>query len=712
MAIMQTDRILTGVDPSVDAVLTAKLDASIRVLLDSGKTDAIEELIMGRIESDPFDLRFFVPVIRYYVRNDKTETAEMFVDLLRDAYRERNAEKDEPQLLSILFSVWPESPVIQKEISKLLAAMFGQRPNFKRLAEFCKIRETQEPYIAFRRFESWLRFDEGSIVYFPAKGAGQVREINPGLNAVRVKFTDADLLSFKIEEAERNLETLPPDHFLSVKIEKPEDLRRLAKNDGVGLLHRLFSSINRQIPVHELRDMLAGLVEPDDWSSWWNDARKDRRLTVSKDSLCSWNDSGDEADSTLLAHYMVSSIPDQLVMIKNHSRRSPAIAAAMQDRLFNEASAQISANPSIALEILLSLDKLSAAGLPDRKQLIDSIISRNDAAAVISAIQDRVLRKKAITLIREQRTDWATIFRSLLITESDNGSLTFMYEALGLEDGPLLEFVKDVFRDPVTAPHFFVWLCREIAARTELHLFADWSFIQTIIHLLAKNTIKDKNASLKKLFDDDGAVCFAARKLSIDQVKQFITLLERDSSLEDYRKDKMSADLRAWFPQTQEIEDKTFYVSPAALAQRQTEFTKITTVDIPENTEEIIKARAHGDLKENFEYHAARTRQEMLSSRAKTLHDQLQCARPIDRIKVDPSSICVGTTCLLAAPDDGETVAITILGPWDSDPSRNIISYLAPAGNALLGKCPGDSIVYNNRLFVIQSVEPWKSVNS
>lgn len=560
MKTMQTDRIITSVDPSVDAVFTAKLDPQVRLLLDSGKLDAVEELMMGRIESDPFDLKFFVPVIRYYARNNKTETAEMFLDLLREAYRERKAEKDDSLLLRVMFCVWPESPVLQKGILKLITAMFGQRPNFKLLAEFCKIRESKDPYSAYRKFETWLRFDEGQIVYFSAKGAGQVREINPGLNAVRVQFRDTDLLSFKIEEAERNLETLPPEHFLSVKIEKPGELRDLAKIDGGELLKRLFSSIDRQIPVNELRDMLSGLVDPDEWSSWWNEARKDRRLTVGKDSQCSWNDSADDADSEILRQFMASSIRDQLMMIKSHSKRSSAIAAAMNDRLFQEAADQVTESPSIALEILLSLEKLSPAKLTDGKQLIETIIGRHDAAAVVSTLHDRILRKKALALIRERRNDWAAIFRSLLTTESDNGSITFMYESLGSADGPLIDFVKEVFRDPVTAPHFFVWLCQELADRTELHLFASWSFIQTVIHLLAKNTIKDKNASLKKLFDNDGAVCFAARKLSNDQVKQFITLLERDSSLEDYRKDKMSADLRAWFPQTQETEDKTFYV--------------------------------------------------------------------------------------------------------------------------------------------------------
>jgi len=265
--------------------------------------------------------------------------------------------------------------------------------------------------------------------------------------------------------------------------------------------------------------------------------------------------------------------------------------------------------------------------------------------------------------------------------------------------------ITEAMSSPAKVCSFFIWLCREMTIRAELQHLANWQFLQLIMQLLTNNAIKKHLSSLRRLFDDDGVFHITARNLDPDQAKQLTTQIERDTVLEDYRRDRLLKDLRSWYPNTQEIEEKIFYVSAAALKTRQEEFVKLTSVDIPHNTEEIIKARAHGDLRENFEYHAARARQEMLSSRAKTLHDELQSARPVERAKIDPSAVCIGTAVRLSPVENGaESVTITILGTWDSDPARNIISYQTPAAKELLGKHKGRQVQFNGKPFLIADI--------
>jgi transcription elongation GreA/GreB family factor len=130
---------------------------------------------------------------------------------------------------------------------------------------------------------------------------------------------------------------------------------------------------------------------------------------------------------------------------------------------------------------------------------------------------------------------------------------------------------------------------------------------------------------------------------------------------------------------------------------------------LPRNAEEIRKAAAHGDLRENFEYKAARERHEMLSSRAKSLHDELRRARALDPATIDASRVRVGTRVVLEPQDGGSRRALTILGPWDSDPKNGVVSYLAPAVQALLGKSPGDPVAFLDGRFVVASIEVWRS---
>jgi transcription elongation GreA/GreB family factor len=545
-------------------------------------------------------------------------------------------------------------------------------------------------------------------VYLATRGVGRVREINLTVNAVRVVFAnDGGTLSFKPDEAERMLEPLAAGHLLLDILDRPDEVRRLAAADGPELLRRLFASIGRQLALNELRDMLAGIVPAAQWSSWWTGVRKDRRLMVSTANACSWNDSADDADSAILAQFREAPVREKLEMARKYAKRSDALAEAMAAELERCAEGESATNPAFALELFLSLEKISASGAAPFKKAIAEFISHADAALFIREIGDRTLRKKALALIRENRTDWPALYSRIITNESDSQSLTLLYEALRKHDGAMAdELVRQAFASPAKSPDFFIWLSREMLERGELKPLANWRFLQLVMQLLSSNALKEHNAALRKLFDDDGAFHQAARRIEPDQVKLLISILERDSSLEDYRREKMLKDLRAWYPQTQEVREKVFYVSAESIKTRQAEFHRLTTVDIPHNTEEIIKARAHGDLRENFEYHAARARQEMLSSRAKTLHDELQFARPIDMAKVDPSAVCTGTVVRMRPANGGEEQRVTVMGPCDSDPAKNILSYQAPVAAALLGKKVGDQVTFNEMPFVVAEIRP------
>ena len=699
--------IIIGSDPAADAAAGARLDPQMRSLVEANKPEAIEDLLLSRISETPHDLRFFVPAVRFFVKNKNAETAQMFLDLLLDALRTRKAEQEELSLLRAVLLVWPEALPVRKLLLERLRTLYGNSPNFKRLTEHCRIFESSEPIPAFRTLENWLRYDEGRGVYLTTRGAGRVSEINLALETLRVVFPDsAAPLSFKPDEAARLLVPLQAGHFLLDKLDHPAELQQLAASNGGELLRRLFASIGRQLPLNELRDILSGIVQASKWGAWWSEVRKDRRLTVSTGNVCSWNDSAEDADSELQRLFMAAPVRDRLEILRKHAKRSSALAAAMTAQLSKDAENERIKNPALAFELFLTLEKFPAtAACSDHKSTLAEFINHADVAELVRAIPERTLRKRALTLIREYRQDWPKLYARLIRTENDMQSIAMIYDSVRGNNSTMADDIAaETMSSPAMAPDFFVWLCRELNSKPELLRFANLNLLQFIMQLLANGSLKEQIGALRRLCDDDGAFHQIARRIDPEQAKQLIALLERDSALEDYRRDAMLKDLRAWYPQTQEVRDKTFYVSAGALKIRQEEFMKLTAMDIPQNTGEIIKARAHGDLRENFEYHAARARQEMLSSRAKTLHDELQFARPVDASKVDPSTVCVGTSVRLASLDGSDFLTITILGPWDSDPARNVFSYLAPAAAGLLGKRTGDRVSFNEKTFSIAEI--------
>jgi len=152
-------------------------------------------------------------------------------------------------------------------------------------------------------------------------------------------------------------------------------------------------------------------------------------------------------------------------------------------------------------------------------------------------------------------------------------------------------------------------------------------------------------------------------------------------------------------------------VSEAALARKRAEFDQLVRVEIPRNTEELRTAAAHGDLRENFEYKSARERQEMLSARAQRMHDELRRARAIDPSSIDPGAVRVGTRVHLTA-GTAAPVVLTILGPWDSDPARGIVSYLAPAVTPLLGKRVGEDVRFGEATYRVTEIAAWQADES
>ncbi len=148
-----------------------------------------------------------------------------------------------------------------------------------------------------------------------------------------------------------------------------------------------------------------------------------------------------------------------------------------------------------------------------------------------------------------------------------------------------------------------------------------------MLRSLDNSLFKGNHANLRKLFDLGEAADYAIAAIDVECAGRFLEALAREGTLEDYRKERLRQEIYQRYPQLHEKKEHVFYVTAEALEKKRVEFEQLIRVDIPRNSQEIQRTREYGDLRENFEYHAARARQEMLSSRAKTLHDQLGFSR-------------------------------------------------------------------------------------
>jgi transcription elongation factor GreA len=106
----------------------------------------------------------------------------------------------------------------------------------------------------------------------------------------------------------------------------------------------------------------------------------------------------------------------------------------------------------------------------------------------------------------------------------------------------------------------------------------------------------------------------------------------------------------------------------------------------------IAEARAHGDLSENAEYHAAKEKQSFIEGRVMELEDQIGRADVIDISKLSGTSVKFGATVTLADEDTDEERKYQIVGDVESDAKRGRISISSPIARALIGKSKGDTV--------------------
>jgi transcription elongation factor GreA len=187
---------------------------------------------------------------------------------------------------------------------------------------------------------------------------------------------------------------------------------------------------------------------------------------------------------------------------------------------------------------------------------------------------------------------------------------------------------------------------------------------------------------------------------NLETARDLAQALLANQGFEELTKKSLLARFIRQFPSIQELvtgESKEgpkndLIISQESYDVRQNEYKELIEVKIPENKQAIATAREHGDLKENSEYKMAREDQTVLMARKAQLEYDLGRSQITDFSNVSEDVVGIGSVVKLRAGSSNKDTTYSILGAWDSDPDKNILSYKTPLGQSLLGSNVGDTV--------------------
>lgn len=134
------------------------------------------------------------------------------------------------------------------------------------------------------------------------------------------------------------------------------------------------------------------------------------------------------------------------------------------------------------------------------------------------------------------------------------------------------------------------------------------------------------------------------------------------------------------------------YMSKHGFNKLSKELKNLKEIERPKVAEEIDIARAHGDLKENAEYHAAKEKQSFIEFKINEISNILANAEVIDPKALKHDKVSFGSTVTIVNLNTDEEKIYTIVGTSESDPSRGLISFNSPLANGLIGKEEGEEV--------------------
>ncbi len=674
------------------------------------KFDEFETLWMSQLDSNPQDVDAFLVAAKALRKAEQRSQSDTLLGLLSDALKERKDWVGRLHVLKEIARLSKHPANFRPAIEEALSKGLGTHRSYKRAYDAAKFTDpSSNPAERADKIELWLTYDEGETFFMAGRGAGIVIELNPELGICRLDFEKVKRVSVPLGAAGKFLTKIPEGHVLREKFADQAKLKQEAMASAPQFFARILQSFGRPMGMGEVRDAVIGIVPEEKWTSWWTSARKNAQIVVSgtgAKATYSWNASTGDAENTVRRDFDKGDVKTKLDLARKHSQRSEGLADYFSASLAADAERLSKSDLSSAWQILATLE-----GLPGKyTTALDSsgLIMGPMASRAIAGVTDKTLRERALGVVRAKHPDWQKVYSEAFFLDDDPRILTLIMSALHEAGANDIRdrLVDETLRYPRRHPRAFHWYVKFLDEQETLPDRANYSLLLQILDALTHDEFSPVRARLKDMFDKGGfAIRIIMGRDDAESARKLVDTIERYGALEEYRREVVKHAALMKYPDLREPQQEPIYTTAASLEQKRAELTHLKTIDIPANSKALQEAREMGDLRENFEYKAARARAEYLSARVGEIASELGRVQVVEPGQVDTSEVRIGTKVALS---NGELKReVTILGPWESSPETGVYSNQSDVAKALLGHALGDIVSFMGNDYVIDSIGRW-----
>jgi transcription elongation factor GreA len=691
--------------------------------LKKGTYNPVEEIWLKLIEIVPDDLNFYLNTEKRIADSVGIDKSGFLLSFIVPYYKEK-AEYD--IAIDLLKKILGYNPRDREAREELIGCYRDKYEHHSHLQEYIDKSGLQDNSLdvqsAIEIFEKHIIFDIGSYVYHRTWGIGKCTDIRDEI--LIIDFKDKPRHKMTLQMALSCLQILPEDHIWLLKNKDLDKLRETILNDVEQGLSIIIKSKNNSAGVKDFKEeLLRGILTKKEWTKWWNKAK-----TILKKNPY-FGTSPEDSDTYFIRKNPITydeDIYNKFKTEKNFDRRLDYFneflthgdidSEFFEDMLsyftgFISSSGNINEN-SLKSHLLLKNLKKTYSYLPvefayDFDEILDSL---KDIHLYLPLIPDNELRKSFLMNIKRHAEQWPELF----VKSFYGFPMKFIIDELRASGRVDLvnELISNITSHYREYCDLFIWISRNYVIKggeDELKIDFDQT-IMGLSHLLEianrelvneRNVVQNRklfNTIVDLLFKDNLLVEYIG-KSSKAKIRRLMPTILNIEELKDEYIIKTRFAIKTSFPDIvfdDEIESvantQQLLVTQRSYEMKQNELKYLMEVEIPKNSKEIGVAMEKGDLRENAEYKYALEKQDFLKQQIKKLSESLGRAQILKFEDIKTNVVSVGTMITLNSIDADKTEKFTVLGPWESEPSKKVISYTSPIGETLLNRSVGDII--------------------